>query len=329
MKWHIKDLEIKNQVVLAPMAGISNPAYMRIAEEMGASLCFTELLSAEAIIRDSKKTLEMLNGLDKITIPVGVQIFGSNAKTMALAAQILTTKFPIKLIDINMGCPVPKVAIKSKAGSALLKDPAKVYEIVSEVVKAVKVPVSVKIRSGWDENSINAVEIAKTIEKAGASLITVHARTRSQGYAGKANWDILKEVKKSVKIPVIGNGDVISFSSAKKMLDETLCDAVMLGRGALGNPWLIKKCVEYLETGKVIEETPIEEKIAIMKKHFNYLKEIKSEKTALLEMRTNILHYLKGMPNTKEIKLQIMKCTTSLELENMLDKYYLETKKNN
>ena len=214
---------------------------LKICEEMGVGYVVTELLSAEAIVRDNKKTLEMLRGIDKLNIPVGIQLFGSNASSLSKAAKIIEELYPNALIDINMGCPVPKVAVKSQAGSFLLKNPAKVYEIVSEVVKAVSIPVTVKIRSGWDENSINAIEIAKLCEKAGASLITVHGRTRSQGYSGKCNLDVIRDIKKNVGIPVIGNGDIIDIESAKKMFDYTKCDAIMIGRGVLGNPWLIRE----------------------------------------------------------------------------------------
>src|SRR5574344_1807521 len=215
--WKIGNITIKNKIVLAPMAGISNPAYMKICEEMGVGYAITELISSEAIIRNNKKTLDMLKGIDNLNIPVAVQIFGRDKDTMASAAKIITSIYKNVFIDINMGCPVPKVAVRAKAGSALLKEPDKVYEIVKSVVDVVDVPVTVKIRSGWDANSINAVEIAKIIEKAGAQAITVHARTRAQGYSGKADWNIIKEVKQNVSIPVIGNGDVKTCYDAKNM----------------------------------------------------------------------------------------------------------------
>ena len=316
----IGNIEIKNNVVLAPMAGISNPAYMKIVEDLGCDFAITELLSSEAISRDNKKTIDMLNGIDKLNIKVAVQIFGSNPKVMAEAAKILVEKYNIKIIDINMGCPVPKVAISSNSGSALLKDPNKVYDIVSSVVKAVNIPVTVKIRSGWDNNSINAVEIAQIIEKAGASAITVHPRTRSQGYTGLANWNIIKEVKQSVKIPVIGNGDIKTVFDAKKMIEETGCDAIMIGRASLGNPWIIKDCIDYLEKGLLPKEVSLKEKIEMIKKHTNLLIETKNEKIALLEMRANASWYLKGIKGGNEIRREITSIKTKQDLFNILDR---------
>ena len=243
MKWKIGNIEIKNQIVLAPMAGISNPAYMKICENMGVGYAITELISAEAIVRGNSKTLQMLNGIEQLNIPVAVQIFGNNCGALARAAQILVDNFKIRIIDINMGCPVPKVAIKNEAGSALLKYPDKIYEIVQAVKNSVDVPVTVKIRSGWDEKNINCTQVAKICEKAGADAIALHARTRTQGYGGNADWNLIKMVKENVKIPVIGNGDIKSCYDAKKMLEQTGCDAIMIGRGCLGNPWLIKELV--------------------------------------------------------------------------------------
>lgn len=317
--WKIGNITIKNKIVLAPMAGISNPAYMKICEEMGVGYAITELISSEAIIRNNKKTLDMLKGIDNLNIPVAVQIFGRDKDTMASAAKIITSIYKNVFIDINMGCPVPKVAVRAKAGSALLKEPDKVYEIVKSVVDVVDVPVTVKIRSGWDANSINAVEIAKLIEKAGAQAITVHARTRAQGYSGKADWNIIKEVKQNVSIPVIGNGDVKTCYDAKNMLEQTNCDAVMIGRALLGNPWLIKECTQYLDKG--IKPTPITniQKLQMIKKHATYLFNNKPAKVALLEMRTNAAYYLKGIPGSAEIKNQIFKTNTKEELLNLLE----------
>lgn len=321
MVWKIKDIEIKNKIVMAPVAGISTPSYMKICEDMGCGLFFTELISAEAIARDNKKTFDMLKGIEDLKSPVGIQIFGSDSSTMAIAAKKLVDKFKVAIIDINMGCPVPKVALKNEAGSALLKDLEKIKEIVSRVVKAVNVPVTVKIRSGWDFEHINAVEVAKVIEKSGASAISIHARTRSQGYSGKANWDIIKQVKENVSIPVIGNGDVTTPMLAKEMLEKTGCDAVMIGRGLFGNPWLIRECIAYLDNGNIIPSPSDLEKVEMMKKHFELLKQDKNSHVALLEIRTNLLYYLKGMPKSKEMKSLVCTCKTDEELLNILNDY--------
>lgn len=326
MSFKIGNIEIKNRIVMAPMAGFSNTSFRKIIKEMGAGLIFAEMVSDKALVYESEKTLKMLK-MDERERPIAQQIFGSDIESFVAAAKKVENVMHPDIIDINMGCPVPKVALKNQAGSALLKNPEKIREIVSAVVDSVQVPVTVKIRSGWDEASINAVEVAKIIESAGASAITIHARTRSQGYSGKANWNIIKEVKENVSIPVIGNGDVTSKELAKKMLDETGCDAVMIGRGILGNPWLIKECVSYIENGKL--EPPITnlEKVAMMRRHFKLLSEDKSVRTALLEIRTNILYYLKGMPESKEMKLKVCTCKSSEELLDILEEYEEKLKK--
>ena len=316
--WKIGNVEIKTKAVMAPMAGISNPSYMKIIEDMGCDLAFTELISSEAIIRNNKKTLDMLNGIDDLKMKVGVQIFGSNPEVMAKAAKILCELHKIDIIDINMGCPVPKVALHSDAGSGLLKNPTKVKEIVEAVTKAVNIPVTVKIRSGWDSDSINAIEIAKIIEEAGASAITIHPRTRAQGYSGKADWSIIKKVKESVNIPVIGNGDIKSCYDAEKMLIETNCDAIMIGRGLLGNPWLIRDTINYLEKKEEPINVSLHEKIEMMKKHLDLLVKYKSEKAALLEIRSHISWYLKGENNSKEVKEKICKAKNIEEVKEII-----------
>lgn len=323
MSFFIGNVEIKNQVVLAPMAGITSTTFRQICKKMGAGLVVAEMVSDKALIYESKKTYELLK-MDNIERPISQQIFGGDPDTMSHAAKIIEDYMHPDIIDINMGCPVPKVAIKNNAGSNLLKDPERVRKIVEAVVNAVSIPVTVKIRSGWDENSINAVEIAKICEEAGASAIFVHGRTRKQGYTGSADLGIIKKVVEAVNIPVIGNGDINSCFDAKKMLDECGCQAVMIGRGALGNPWLIKECVEYLENGTLPKEVSIKEKLDMMRYNVEEIVKDKNEVVGVLEMRTQLMYYLKGMPNTKELKLAICKSSSKEELINILDEYEKE-----
>lgn len=321
MKWKIKDLEIKNRIVFAPMAGVSNISYRQIIKEMGAGLIYSEMISTLGIKYNGKKTIDLIN-FEETERPISIQIFGSDIESFVKAAKYIEENFHPDIIDINMGCPVPKVAIKSQAGSALLKDPDKIYEIVKNVVENTNTPITVKIRSGWDEKNINAVEVAKKIEKAGASAVAIHARTRSQGYSGKANWDIIKEVKASVNIPVIGNGDITTIYEAEKMLKETKCDAIMIGRATLGNPWFIKECVEYIENGKIINKPTDKKKIDMILHHYNLLKKYTNERTALLEIRTHALWYLKGIPGTKEIKTKICQAKTEEEFLKIINSIY-------
>lgn len=321
MTWKIKDLEIKNRIVFAPMAGVSNISYRQIIKEMGAGLIYSEMISTLGIKYNGKKTIDLIN-FEETERPISIQIFGSDIESFVKAAKYIEENFHPDIIDINMGCPVPKVAIKSQAGSALLKDPDKIYEIVKNVVENTNTPITVKIRSGWDEKNINAVEVAKKIEKAGASAVAIHARTRSQGYSGKANWDIIKEVKASVNIPVIGNGDITTIYEAEKMLKETKCDAIMIGRATLGNPWFIKECVEYIENGKIINKPTDKEKIDMILHHYNLLKKYTNERSALLEIRTHALWYLKGIPGTKEIKTKICQAKTEEEFLKIINSIY-------
>ena len=326
MTFKIGNVEIKNQVVLAPMAGVSNTSFRKIIKNMGAALVYAEMVSDKAITYGSKKTYDLLK-MDDIERPIAQQIFGSDVESFVIAAKRIYKQMHPDIIDINMGCPVPKVALKAQAGSALLKNPKKIKEIVEAVVNSVPCPVTVKIRSGWDEKSINAVEVAKVCESAGASAIAIHARTRSQGYSGEANWSIIKEVKENVSIPVIGNGDIRSCFDAKRMLEETKCDAVMIGRGVLGNPWLIKECIDYLEKGILPEEVTYQEKIDMMKKHYELLVQDKGEIGASLEIRTFVLYYLKGLPGSKEVKNKICKTKSSKELFKIIDDYRKELDK--
>ena len=319
MGFKIGNIEIKNRIVLAPMAGVCNSAFRKIIKEMGAGLMYAEMVSDKAIYYHSKKTEDMLY-MEDVERPIAQQIFGSDRDTFVMAAKEIYEKMKPDIIDINMGCPVPKVALRAQAGSALLKNPDKIYDIVRAVVEAVPIPVTVKIRSGWDSDSINAVTVAKICEKAGASAITVHGRTRSQGYSGVVNYDIIKEVKNSVSIPVIGNGDIVDIDSAKRMFD-TGVDAIMIGRGCLGNPWLIKELVSYFENGERLDPPSYQERIKMCFHHMDYLSHIKCEKVTVLEMRSHIAWYLKGLPDSVEVKNLCFKATTIKELKEILENY--------
>ncbi len=325
MEWNIGNVKIKNQVVLAPMAGISNSAYRRIAKEMGCGLVYAEMVSDKAIMYENQKTIDMLY-MTAEERPIAQQIFGTDVESFVIAAKYIYENMHPDIIDINMGCPVPKVAVRAQAGSALLKSPKKIYDIVKAVVEAVPIPVTVKIRSGWDRNSINALEVSKVIEKAGASAICIHPRTRAQGYSGNADWNIIKEIKKVISIPVIGNGDIKNAIDAKKMLQETGCDAVMIGRGVLGNPWLIKETVALLEENKVLKKPTVENRIDMCLKHLSYLQQTKDEKIVRLEIRNHIGWYLKGLKGANEIKNRVYQCSRIHDIMQVLIRYKEELK---
>ena len=321
----IGNIEIENPVVMAPMAGITNMAFRRIIKEFGAGLVYSEMVSDKALCYGNNKTIEMLQ-IDENEHPVSIQLFGGEVATMVQAAKFIEEHSNCDNIDINMGCPVNKV-LKADAGSKLLLYPDKIYEIVKGIVENVSKPVTVKIRSGFDHDHINAVEVAKLIEKAGASAIAIHGRTRSQMYEGKADWDIIRQVKEAVNIPVIGNGDIRSVEDAKRMFEQTNVDAIMVGRAALGNPWLIKQIVESLKTGEVLPEPTYQEKIAQCLAHGRRLMEIEPEKIAMFQMRGHAPWYIKGLKSSARVKNELSKIDTFEQLEHILKEYkeYLDT----
>lgn len=321
MKWKIRDIEIPNQVVLAPMAGVTNPAFRRIAKELGIGLVCTEMVSDKGLGHNNARTRSMLK-IEPDEHPVSLQLFGSDVESMVAAAMVIDRETEADIIDINMGCPVPKV-IKSDAGSKLMKDPQKAFEIVRSIVASVRKPVTAKIRSGWDHDDINAVAFARGLEEAGISAIAVHARTRTQMYSGKADWTIIKAVKEAVSIPVIGNGDIACPEDAARMLRETGCDAVMIGRGVLGNPWLIRHTVDYLEHGRYDHALSLEERRAGIIKHMDYLVKEEGEKIAVLEMRSHAAWYLKGLRDSSKAKLEVSKARTRDEMLDILDQYFI------
>ncbi len=319
MEWNIGNVKISNPIVLAPMAGICNSAFRRICKNMGCGLIYAEMVSDKAITYNNKKTIDMLYMTEEER-PLVQQIFGSDKESFVEAARYIYKNMHPDIIDINMGCPVPKVAVRAQAGSALLKNPDKIYDIVRAVVEAVPIPVTVKIRSGWDSSSINAVEVAKIIEKAGASAICVHPRTRSQGYTGKADWNIIKQVKENVSIPVIGNGDVKTPEDVIRMMKETHCDAVMIGRGILGNPWLIENSLRALR-GESLREISLSEKVDVCLKHLSLLEDLKNEKLACLEIRNHIGWYFKGVPAAKELKNKVYQTTSIRDIISLLKEF--------
>lgn len=320
MNWKIGNVEIKNQVVLAPMAGVTNPAFRKIVKEFGCGLIYTEMVSDKGLGHNNTRTKEMLR-VDMDEKPVSLQIFGSDIESMVQAAMMVDQDTNADIIDINMGCPVPKVT-KSDAGAKLMKEPDKVYQLVKTIVEKVKKPVTVKIRSGWDLENITAIEVAINAEKGGASAIAVHPRTRTQMYEGKADWSVIKAVRAAVNIPVIGNGDIHTPEDAKRMLDETGCDAVMIGRGVLGNPWLVKQIIDYLETGSYEKDISLTEKENYIYKHLNQLMKDRGEKIAVLEMRGHTAWYLKGLKHSTHVKNQIMQAKTSDEIRSIVKTYF-------
>lgn len=315
----IGNVAAKNNVVLAPMAGVCNPAFRLIAKEFGCGLICAEMVSDKAILHGNKRTMEMLY-VDEREKPLSLQIFGGDKETLVEAARFVDQNTDADIIDINMGCPVPKVT-KCDAGARWLLDPSKIEEMVSAVVEVVDKPVTVKMRSGWDEDHIYAVRNAQAVQNAGGQAVSVHGRTRVQMYTGHADWDIIREVKQAVSIPVIGNGDVFTPEDAKRLLEHTDADGVMIGRGALGNPWMLYRTVAYLTEGVLPPEPLPEEKIRIAVLHMDRLVALKGEHVAVKEMRKHLAWYLKGLPGAARVKDVIMELTQRDPMVEILEDF--------
>ncbi|MBU5358982.1 tRNA dihydrouridine synthase DusB [Enterococcus gallinarum] len=323
--WKIGNVEIPNRVVVAPMAGITNAAFRVTVKEFGAGLVVCEMISDRGIQLRNKKTLEMLY-IDETEHPLSLQIFGGNKESLVEAAQFVSENTAADIIDINMGCPVNKI-IKAEAGAKWLLDPDKVYEMVHAVATAIDKPVTVKMRIGWDDEHIFAVQNAQAAEAAGAAAIGMHGRTRVQMYEGAANWSVLREVKQAISIPFMGNGDVRTPEDAKRMLEEVGADAVMIGRAALGNPWMIHRTKHYLETGELIAEPTPREKIATAKLHLERLADLKGEFVASREFRQHAAYYLKGISRAAKVKAAINQTENKQAIIDLLDAFVEKTEK--
>ena len=319
MKLKVGNVELKNNIILAPMAGITNLAYRKMLKSFGCGLVVSEMISDFALIYGNKETLKMIESCEEES-PLAIQLFGGSKDSLIRGAKILLEKGNFEILDINLGCPVPKV-VKENAGSSWLKEERQeeLYDSIISIVEISSKPVSVKIRLGWDESSINVVNTCKLLEKAGVAMITIHGRTRSQYYLGKADYEYIRLAKEAVKIPIIANGDIDSLEKAIEVLEYTKADGLMLGRGALGNPKLVTQIVEYLETGNIVKKPIKEEQIEYLQRHFDELYALKGEHKAFSEMRGLSSHYLKGMPGMKQFKVKFTQMKSKEEFYQIID----------
>ncbi len=315
----IGNVKLDNRIIVGPMAGISNPSFRAIAKRFGAALIYSEMTSDKAIVFKNRKTIKMTEVLPEER-PLSLQLFGSDPETMVKAAVFMDKNTDCDIIDINMGCPVRKV-VNTGAGSAMMKDPQHSYEIIKAIVDNVDKPVTVKMRSGWDEQHINVLEVAKMMEKAGVSAVAIHPRTRTQFYSGRSDWSLIRNVKMALSIPVIGNGDLRSVEDIIRMEKETGCDFFMLARGTLGNPWLIDQAVRYDTTGEVVEAPDYNQRLDQCLEHAHALMEAKGEKTAIKEMRAHACWYVATLPNANRCKAKINFMNTMADLEKIMSEY--------
>jgi len=318
----IGNVTVNGILALGPMAGVTDLPFRCLCKEQGASLIYTEMVSAKGIHYNNKNTKSLLEVADSER-PVALQLFGENAEIMSEVAKRIED-LPFDILDINMGCPVPKV-VNNGEGSALMKDPVKAGRIIEAIAKAIKKPVTVKIRKGFGKEDANAPEMAKIAEESGAAAVAVHGRTREQYYSGKADWDIIRQVKETVKIPVIGNGDIFTPEDAKRMLDTTGCDGLMLARGVQGNPWLFSRVNHYLETGELLPKPPMSELIETVLRHAKLQLEFKGEYLGMREMRKHVAWYTTGYPHSAKLRVKVNAVETMAELEALLAEYVRET----
>jgi len=314
-----ENLKLDGKVVLAPMAGITDSSYRVICREMGASMVFSEMISADGLYRKNENTQDYLF-FRQNERPIGYQLFGSEPGIMPIAVDMILT-FKPDFIDLNFGCPVTKV-VKRGAGAALLKDIPTMTRITREVVRLSTVPVFAKIRKGWDEQNINAFEVAKSLEQCGIKAITIHPRTRAQQFSGKSDWEVIRKIKRIVSIPVIGSGDIRNAHDAKRMLDETGCDLVMIGRGCLGNPWIFKQADYFLKTGQTLPEPTLNERFEVILNHFDDKIKMSGPQSAMFEMRKHFAWYVKGLPDSTDLKVELFKLKDINEIRNTLSNYF-------